>query len=130
MMRFILFPVILLTMLHVAGCAQSAKNTLLPPAEFQKELSESKDALLIDVRTPAEFAAGHLPGAVNINFNSPDFKAQIGKLDKHKPVFVYCAVGGRSGSATSQMSAMGFPKIVDMQGGINAWKSAGKTVEK
>jgi len=80
----------------LAGCASSE------PVEL------SEDTVIIDVRTPAEFATGHLDGAVNIDVQSPDFAAQIMELDPNGDYFVYCRSGNRSGQAIAQMSQMGF----------------------
>lgn len=129
-MRIIILFVLMISVCHF-GCAdqnQSSANKLAPEA-FAQKIAQTPDAYLIDVRTPAEFATGHLANAVNINFNAPDFSQQIARLDKTKPVFVYCAVGGRSGQSVAQFSQLGFTQVIDLQGGINAWKSAGKSVE-
>ena len=80
----------------LAGCASSE------PVEL------SEDTVIIDVRTPAEFASGHLDGAVNIDVQSPDFAAQIMELDPNGEYFVYCRSGNRSGQAIAQMNQMGF----------------------
>lgn len=80
---------------------------------------------VIDVRTPAEFASGHLPGAVNINVESTDFASQVKALDPNATYVVYCHSGNRSAVATQQMHQMGFKHIYDVQGGIQAWESAG-----
>ena len=64
------------------------------------------------------------------NFYDADFKAQLEKLDKNKPVYVYCKVGGRSGQAAAQMQAMGFTAVYNLTGGMNAWNGAGKEVVK
>ena len=80
----------------LAGCAASE------PVEL------SEDTVIIDVRTPAEFASGHLDGAVNIDVQSPDFAAQIMELDPNGEYFVYCRSGNRSGQAIAQMNQMGF----------------------
>lgn len=82
--------------LALAGCASAE------PAEL------SEDTVIIDVRTPAEFASGHLEGAVNIDVQSPDFAAQIMELDPSGEYFVYCRSGNRSGQAIAQMTQMGF----------------------
>jgi rhodanese-related sulfurtransferase len=81
---------------------------------------------LIDVRTPEEFAAGHLEGAVNINFFDDNFEDQIKQLDRSKTVFVYCKSGGRSGKASNMMQALEFEKIYDMAGGYTAWSAKNK----
>ena len=80
----------------LVGCAASE------PVEL------SEDTVIIDVRTPAEFASGHLDGAVNIDVQSPDFAAQIMELDPNGEYFVYCRSGNRSGQAIAQMNQMGF----------------------
>jgi phage shock protein E len=80
----------------LAGCAPSE------PVEL------SEDTVIIDVRTPAEFATGHLDGSVNIDVQSPDFAAQVMELDPNGEYFIYCRSGNRSGQAIAQMSQMGF----------------------
>jgi len=80
----------------LAGCASAEPSEL------------SKDTVIIDVRTPAEFASGHLDGAVNIDVQSPDFAAQMMELDPNGDYFVYCRSGNRSGQAIAQMNQMGF----------------------
>jgi thioredoxin 1 len=99
-------------------------KTSFTPAEFSKKLSETPDAQLIDVRTPGEVAGGFIDHAVNIDYNGSDFEGQISKLDKAKPVFVYCLSGGRSGSAASDMRAMGFKEVFELEGGIMQWNNA------
>jgi phage shock protein E len=82
--------------LALAGCATAE------PADL------SEDTVIIDVRTPAEFASGHLEGALNIDVQSPDFAARIMELDPSGEYFVYCRSGNRSGQAIAQMTQMGF----------------------
>lgn len=89
--------------------------------DFETKLKATENAQLIDVRTPEEFAAGALPNALNINFYNDNFKAEMDKLDKTRPVFVYCAKGGRSGEASEICKGMGFKLIYDMEGGYMAW---------
>jgi len=81
-------------------------------------------AYLVDVRTPAEFDGGHLQYAMNINFNSPDFKAQIAKLDKHKPVYLYCRSGNRSAKAADTLKTLGFHAYYNI-GGFEQLKAEG-----
>ena len=80
-----------------------------------------EDIQLIDVRTPTEVSAGKIENALNIDFNSPDFKAEIEKLDKDKKTLVYCAAGGRSGKAAQLMHDIGFKEVYDLQGGYGNW---------
>ena len=85
---------------------------------------------MIDVRTPEEYAGGHLKNAININYNSGDFEEELGKLDKHKPVMVYCLSGGRSSRAANKMQDVGFAEVYNMDGGIMNWGNAGKPLDK
>ena len=96
--------------------------------EFEKKLSTTNGAQLIDVRTPEEYADGHLNGAVNINVNDDSFDTQVAKLDKSKTVMVYCGSGKRSANASGKLHDLGFTEIYDLDGGITAWSAAGKAV--
>src|SRR5262245_6116002 len=111
------------------GPAEKAVVKNVGNDEFDR-LREGKNAVVLDVRTPKEFAAGHLPGATNIDWNAPDFAQKVSALDKNKVYLVHCAAGGRSAKAAAKMSAMDFPKLYNLEGGFNAWKKAGKPVEK
>ncbi len=90
-------------------------------AEFT-ELMKKSGAQLIDVRTSREFSNGFIEGAKNIDYNGDSFEKQIKKLDKNKPVLVYCAAGGRSENAAELIKEWGFKEIYDLEGGYNAWK--------
>ena len=83
------------------------------------------ETTILDVRTPAEYAEGHLPGAVNIDVNSPDFSTAIADLDKTKPYAVYCRSGNRSATALQVMAGQGFTGAYHLGGGIGAWSQAG-----
>ena len=85
----------------------------------------SADTVIIDVRTPAEFASGHLEGALNIDVQSGDFAAQISQLDPAVDYFVYCRSGNRSGQAISQMSNMGFSSMANGGSVANASSISG-----
>jgi rhodanese-related sulfurtransferase len=89
--------------------------------EFKEKLSSLKDYQLIDVRTPGEFNRGTIEGAKNINYNSPDFVKEIKKLDKTKPTFIFCQVGGRSSAALKKFQALGFEYVLELQGGYGNW---------
>lgn len=99
----------------------SASVKRLPVAAYKTALAASSPAQLVDVRTANEFAQGALPGAVNVDFYATDFKEQLRQLDTTQPVFVYCAVGGRSSKAASQCEELGFVTIFDLKGGYKAW---------
>ena len=89
------------------------------------ELAGRDDVTVIDVRTPEEFAEGHIEGATNIDFYSPTFGNDIMTLDAGQEYAVYCRSGNRSASTTAFMSENGFDSIYELQGGIVAWESAG-----
>ena len=78
---------------------------------------------VIDVRTPEEFTAGHIPGAKNINVKSQEFVEEIQKLSTSDTLLVYCRSGKRSAYASQVMVAFGFTKIYDLEGGFLNWKS-------
>jgi phage shock protein E len=108
------------------GQEQPGGVQLVPPAEFQQAITNGAE--LIDVRTPEEFAAGHIEGAVNIDIASPDFATQISQLDPKKTYAVYCRSDNRSGVATTQMANSGFTSVFDLDGGIIAWEQDGYPV--
>jgi len=89
-------------------------------ATFKKLMSGS-NVVLLDVRTPGEIAQGKIAGAMELNFNSPDFAQQTAKLDKSKTYLVYCRSGNRSGQACNIMQQQGFGKLYNLQGGMIAW---------
>ena len=122
----------LFTLMIVCSCkGQTSKNvTVMAPIAFQKKLKETKKAQLIDVRTPEECATGQIENAVNINWYDVDFATKISTLDKKKPVFVYCKVGGRSSKAAAKLAALGFTQIYDLEGGFTNWISNYLPVKK
>jgi rhodanese-related sulfurtransferase len=89
----------------LAGCSSSAG---LP-----------QGTVVIDVRTPAEYASGHLEGATNIDIEASTFSSKIAKLDKNTPYFIYCHSGNRAGQAITAMKAVGFANLTN-GGGITA----------
>jgi len=98
--------------------------------EFEKQLIATKAEQLIDVRTPQEFEKYRIVSAKNINVNSSDFRSQIAKLDKTKPVLVYCLSGNRSKSALAILRDAGFKTVYELDGGINSWSRAGKPIDQ
>ena len=97
--------------------------------EFAKLRADKKNVVL-DVRTPEEFAKGHIPGAVNLNVNAPDFQKKLAELDKSKTYLVHCAHGARSAKACALMDKVAFTNVVNLEPGMSAWEKAGKPVEK
>ena len=97
--------------------------------EFDK-LRGSNTNTVLDVRTEKEFKAGHIPGAINIDINSPDFAQKIERLDKRQTYLVHCAAGSRSARACEKMEGMGFTNLYELAPGFKGWEKAGKRVEK
>lgn len=95
-------------------------NQVVSAAKF-KELMGTKDAQIIDVRTPGEYKAGNIAASSNVDFYGDNFKNELAKLDKTKPLLVYCKSGGRSGKAASMMKSMGFEEVYDLKGGYSGW---------
>ncbi len=102
---------------------------ILADTESFENLLQTPGVQLIDVRTPSEYSSGYISNAKLVNIaNYDEFKATVAKLDKAKPVMVYCAAGGRSNQAAAYLSDQGFGEVYDLKGGINAWKSNGKNL--
>lgn len=80
---------------------------------------------IIDVRTPEEFAEGHLEGAVNINWQDPTFIEQVSVLDKNGTYVIYCRSGNRSAQAVDTMESIGFTNLTDAGGYLNASNATG-----
>jgi len=122
---FVLSCVLLL----IFSCKEEVnpKSKLVTPAELQ-ELSKMDDVQLVDVRTPEEYEEGYIEGFRNIDFLDDSFDEEIEKLDKNKPVVVYCRSGKRSSSCTKKMIEKGFVKVYDLDGGITKWMSEGNDV--
>ena len=95
----------------------------LTPAQFAEGLRQP-GAVLVDVRRPDEFAAGHLPGAVNLEVTAPDFGQRVAALDKTKPIYVYCRSGARSAKAADQLTTAGFAQVSNLLGGVLDWPDA------
>lgn len=106
----------------------STKITHLDAKAAQKSLSG--DVIVLDIRTPTEFAEGHIEGALNIDFNADDFADNIEKLDKSKEYLVHCRSGGRSGRSLPTFESLGFEKILHLDGGMLAWVEAGLSTKK
>ena len=87
---------------------------------FEQKLNEHSNAVLLDVRTPAEFQRERIPNAINIDVLASGFLKQIATLDKTKTYFVYCRSGGRSGQACSVMANEGLI-VYNLSGGISNW---------
>lgn len=93
-------------------------------------LAADPTVTIVDVRTPAEFADGHIDRAQLVDFTDPSFTAQISQLDRSATYLVYCHSGNRSGQATAVMAQLGFTNVSNLDGGISAWQAAGAPIVK
>lgn len=110
----------------LGSCSNGQSNKQrLTAVEFSDKIKSSTNAVVLDVRTPGEFTAGHLENAVNIDWNNSSTEAELQKLDPSKEYFVYCLSGGRSSSAAEYMRAKGFKNVYELNGGIMKWRAAG-----
>jgi rhodanese-related sulfurtransferase len=94
----------------------------LTVAQFKEQIASTKDAVILDVRTDAEFRAGAIPKAKKLDFSGGEFGQKVAELDRDKTYFVYCRSGARSAAACSQMARLGFLKVYNLQGGYTSWK--------
>jgi len=110
----------------LAGCSStgSATTVNLNVSEFSQKITEP-DVIILDVRTPEEFASGHIEGALNIDFNGGDFANEITRLNPSENYAIYCRSGSRSGQAASIMHKAGFHDVSNLNGGVIDWTDAG-----
>jgi phage shock protein E len=109
---------------HAGSSSPTAIGAHLTASDFSTAM-KTPGTIVLDVRTPAEFATGHLPGAQNIDIEGSDFATRIAALEKTATYAVYCHSGNRSGAAMEQMTAANFTHVYDLAGGIGAWQSMG-----
>lgn len=116
--------------LFISGTASAQNKSAVPPAEFEKAI-QATNAQLLDIRTADEYQAGYIKGAVSANWqNDEQFQYQVNKLDKSKPVYLYCLSGVRSDRAANWLIKNGFTKVINLEGGIKEWIAAGKPTKK
>ena len=115
---------LLLATVVLAACGSAAAVTRVDAPTFATTVADPS-IVVLDVRTPAEFATGHLANAINIDAQGADFDDQIAQLDPTKTYAVYCRSGNRSQAAVERMSDAGFTNIVELESGILGWQSAG-----
>jgi rhodanese-related sulfurtransferase len=113
------------SVLLLAGCSSVASGvTNMNVSEFSQKITET-GVVTLDVRTPGEFAEGHIEGAQLIDFQSGNFENEISSLDKNATYAVYCRSGNRSGQAVKVMHDAGFHNVYNLNGGVIDWANAG-----
>lgn len=125
-MKNVLSAILFLVTLVLSSCSGSSKtgDYDLDAVSYAEKINQLPNAPIIDVRTSEEFSDGHLRNAKNIDWSGNDFDAEIDKLNKENPVFVYCLSGGRSHSAAEKMRSLGFKAVYELDGGIIKWRAA------
>lgn len=130
-----LLAILTLSLGLVGGCvgSQDAKPgepviTLVTPPVAYSLIEENKtnpDFVILDVRTPEEYADGHIAESVLLDFYADDFEEELDKLDKSQTYLVYCRSGNRSGKSVSMMKDLNFMEVYDVDGGILRWEAEG-----
>ncbi len=118
--------------ISLSACAQDREQIASVSAdEFQKYIEKYGTDQLIDVRTPQEFKAGHIPGAKLVNIYAPTFKQDVLKAlpDKEKPVLVYCRSGNRSMVAARFLAEKGY-RVINLKYGIKDWIRQNKPIKR
>jgi rhodanese-related sulfurtransferase len=109
----VVIVLVAVTAIVAAGCGGSSATSAVQKADATKAAAMLDSRVVVDVRTPAEYAAGHIARAQNIDVDGADFSSRISSLDKTAAYLVYCRSGRRSAIAAEQMAAAGFSDIVD-----------------
>jgi rhodanese-related sulfurtransferase len=128
MKKIVLFCCMIVAVSLSTSCLDEKINSEVKviSAEEMQSILELEDVQLVDVRTPEEYAEVRIANAQNIDFTSPTFEEDIIKLDKEKPVILYCQGGVRSAKCAKKLKEAGFEKIYDLEGGISKWKHSDK----
>lgn len=120
---------VLLLLAVLAGCAQ-AEWKEVPAAELLQRQAAGETMLVIDVRSPEEFAAGHVPGALNLPHDRITGSEPQLKDWKQKPVVIYCRSGRRSASAAGVLEQQGFSRLEHLSGDMQGWEQQGRAVAR
>ena len=118
---------LVITVALLISCGGQAKFSSVDTNAFARVIAMKK-VQLVDVRTPGEYANGHLPNAININVNDSAFEAQAAQLNKARPVAIYCRSGNRSKRAANILTNMGY-KVIELDAGYVGWVNEGRLVE-
>mgnify|MGYP003645184595 CR=1 FL=1 len=119
---------VLFVFLILSAC-NSKEETKLSVIDYETVQTDviGKDVQLVDVRTSQEFNAGHIDDAINIDISDPEtFTEKVENLDKEKPIYIYCQMGGRSKKASQKLKELGFKNIFDYSGGYGEWSAQAK----
>jgi rhodanese-related sulfurtransferase len=129
---------LLAAVLFLGACGGSGDATATKPrleltsvSDVAEIIASPPDGLVVlDVRTADEFAAGHIAGAINVDYYGSDFEAKLRALDLEVPYVMYCNSGNRSANTLALMDSIGYQEVYELDGGIQAWLAAGRPVEQ
>jgi len=133
------FSIIATSALLLTACSEQGAETSEPSADAQskwnvkdvdaataqKLLAGNKELRVLDVRTPEEYAEGHIAGALNVDFKAANFAEELAKLDKDQAYILHCRSGGRSTKALPILKDNHFSTIYHLNNGFNDWKDSG-----
>lgn len=123
--KVLYFIIMVMCAVQASGCSHNDSIVSVSVSVFEKEMM-SASVQLLDVRTPEEYAEGHINGATNINVQSDNFREMaVRELSKDSTVLVYCRSGRRSLTAAEILIKLGY-KVVNLKGGIIDWKENGR----
>jgi len=129
MVRFVVaFLVAILGGVALAQAPESTEAPSITPAELIGRRESGQAPIVIDVRTSTEYAAGHLPGAINIPFDQ--VAERISEVDAPHGVALYCMVGPRARKGEAALLATGYEPVLHLEGGLAAWQEAGLPIER
>lgn len=112
------------------GCAEREAVASSGPEELLAELAGDAPPLVLDVRTPQEFAGGHVPGAINIPHDALAGRLAEIESGRERRVVVYCERGGRATAAEAVLRDAGFDSVAHLEGDMSAWRASGRPVER
>lgn len=119
----------LIVLVLLASCSSASTASIDAVAALEaRDLVADPATVTLDIRTPDEFAEGHIEGAINIDFYAPDFADRIGALDREARYVVYCRSDNRSGQSMELFRTLGFTEVHEVDGGILAWLEEGLPV--
>ena len=138
-LKKIIFTGLILVVISVFGCSDdNEKKNIVNNVEIEEVFADisaleadslinahkdDDDFVILDVRSESEFNAGHIEGAILMNFNSGTFEDDVDTLDKDKIYLVYCRSGSRSAQAVGIMQQLGFKRIYNLSEGIIGWQN-------
>lgn len=139
-MRKFVLPLLTIIVASLSSCGDPVQETEaavsaagpieLDGAKAAEVLASDPAIIILDIRTPEEFAEGHIKGAINVDFTADDFESKLADLDRDQPYLVHCASGGRSGTSLPVFEKLEFNRLYHLKTGFSGWVADGQPVEK